>query len=123
MVSDGASEFIGKVWPRSGFVGLSWGSDAVKLYANPWEYTDDPRGSRTTFVITGVTRDVWGSPLGLCTVKLFNTALDELQDTQTSGSDGVFRVTTVKPDEHYIMAYKADSIDVCGVTVNTITGL
>lgn len=123
VVDDIESEFIGKAWPRSSMLGAEVSQDGSLFAGKPWEYNDYPTGARTAWSISGVTRDVYGSPLGGCTVRLFNTALNTLQDTQVSGADGTYQLMTVYTDAHYVVAYKAGGPDVAGVTVNTLVGL
>lgn len=79
----------------------------------------------TYFRIAGTTRDASGAPLGNCVVDWFNTADDLKFDTTTSDANGLFEFRTAgqPPNAYYLVAYKAGSPDVAGVSVNTLTGV
>jgi hypothetical protein len=72
-----------------------------------------------TWSITGVTRDNAGNALGGCTVKRFRTTDDVLMSSTTSDGSGNFTLPGGFASS-YLVAYKAGSPDVAGVTVNTI---
>jgi len=78
----------------------------------------------TSFRITGTTKDSTGAALGNCIVDWFNTADDVKIDTVTSDANGLFEFRTAgqPPNAYYLVAYKAGSPDVAGVTVNTLVG-
>lgn len=83
-----------------------------------------PRNATAPFYqIGGITRDSNGAPLGGCTVELYRTDTDERLLTTVSDANGVYLFTNARPGiTHYVVAYKAGSPDVMGVTVNTLTG-
>lgn len=71
--------------------------------------------------IVGITRDNVGNPLGGCTVKRFRTSDDVLLSSTTSDGSGNYSLPG-DTSPSYLVAYKAGSPDVAGVTVNTIVG-
>jgi len=74
----------------------------------------------TNPLITGITRDGAGSPLGFCQVQLFRTVDDSFRFEVQSDANGSY---TVRPDcggPFYIVAYRADAPDLAGTTVNTL---
>lgn len=88
-----------------------------------WEGYDLTGGAMYRFAISGVTRDVNGSPLGGVTVKMFRTSTDEMVGSVVSDPLGNYFVTSpYYPDTHYIVMYKAGFPDVFGTTVNTLIG-
>lgn len=75
------------------------------------------------YLISGVTRDVNGNPLGGCTVKLYTTVDDV--ERYTTVSDGAGNFSFSVPSNGwtwYAVAYLAGSPDVAGTTVNTLVG-
>jgi hypothetical protein len=72
-------------------------------------------------VITGVTKDSAGTPLGNCVVQLFRTLLDALVEEKTSDASGNFSFYNPASGPFYIVAYKAGAPDVAGTTLNTLT--
>jgi hypothetical protein len=115
-------------WPRAR--GLdSTGNDMLEaLYYDRPEIT---KGRQSRMGISGVTRDVYGSPLGSCLVKLFKTAdglfpgtkdtkIDEMTSDPTTGA--YLLSTPYYPDTHYVVSYKVGTPDVEGTTVNTLIG-
>lgn len=75
------------------------------------------------YAISGVTRDSAGAVLGTCVIDLFLTETDLKIDTTTSDANGVFEFRSTAPiTNYYMVAYKAGSPDVAGVTANTLTG-
>lgn len=77
----------------------------------------------TQFFISGITKDSSGTPIGSCTVKLFRTSDDLLQQTTISDpTTGVYSFGAVGSANMYVVAYKAGSPDVAGTTVNTLVG-
>lgn len=72
-------------------------------------------------VITGITRDSAGNPLGTCVVQCFRTADDYFIAQTTSDSSGAFAVVATGTGPFYLVAYKAGSPDVAGTTVNTLS--
>lgn len=71
-------------------------------------------------VITGVTRDSAGNPLGTCIVDCFRTSDDQKMATTTSNASGAFTIVAPGPGPFYLVAYKAGATDVAGTTVNTL---
>lgn len=78
----------------------------------------------TSFQIAGTTKDATGTPLGNCTVHLFNTVTDVLLQVVQSDATGAFTFRGVgqPPDAYYLVAYKQGSPDVAATSVNTLTG-
>lgn len=126
----GAPSWDSGYWPGgSGLIGnqgTDWGMTGITGTATGglfWEQIEITRGANGRFLVTGVSRDQYGSPIASCTVRLFHTSDNILQDTQTSDASGNFTVSTpYYPDTHYIVAYKSGSPDVEGTTVNTLIG-
>lgn len=111
------SSFETDWWPRGG--NLSDGGAIIE--AAWWGEFDQYGGAASRFGLTGVTRDALGSPIALCTVKLFRTSDDVLLDTQVSDANGNFVLNTpYYPDAHYMVAHKSGSPDVDGVTANNL---
>lgn len=114
----------GPWWPRSaGFVG-DLGLDVGLLAAVLWGEYDQAGGSSSSYAFVGVTRDVYGSILGGCTVKCFRTSDDLLISQVVSDAiSGQFTAPTpYYPSTHYLVSYKAGSPDVQGTTPNTLIG-
>lgn len=89
-----------------------------------FEATDQTRGHNYRFGVIGVTRDVYGSPLGGVTVKLFRTSTDELVHNTVSDPSGNYAVSTPFYGEgHYIVTYKTGAPDVFGSSPNNLTGV
>lgn len=76
-----------------------------------------------SLLISGVTRDQGGAPLGLCAVHLFRTSDDAEIAQTTSAANGSFSFAAATGVAYYIVAYLAGSPDVTGATVNTLTGV
>lgn len=117
--------FANAYWPGGGRdISDSGGVHTDMIAAIVWETPRYIMGSSGRWGVTGVTRDVFGSPLGSVVVKLFRTADDSLQSTATSDPiTGAYLLTTpFYPDTHYVVARKVGSPDVQGVTVNTLIG-
>jgi hypothetical protein len=88
-----------------------------------YEWPEITSGANGRYGFAGVTRDLYGSPLGGCVVKLFLTADDSKVDQVISDSLGNFLITTpFYPNTHYMVTYKAGIPDVTGATVNTLIG-
>jgi hypothetical protein len=75
------------------------------------------------FVISGVTKDATGAPLGGVAVELFNTATDVREQAMVSDAGGNYAFTVDKTQFWYLSAYKSGAPDVAGSTVNTLVGL
>ncbi len=108
-------------WGSTGFVGAS--VDGLGMWGSLWyESPEMTRGQNSRLGIQGVTRDVYGSVLGSCTVKLFRTSDDAKIDQIVSDPNtGAYLVSTpYYPDAHYVVTYKAGSPDVFGTSANTL---
>jgi hypothetical protein len=78
--------------------------------------------AQPNFLISGITKDATGAPLGNCDVHLFRTS-DDLEVGQTvSDPTGAFAFYVAPGVQFYCVAYKAGSPDVSGTTLNTVTG-
>ena len=76
------------------------------------------RKPRTPY-ITGVTRDSLGTPVPNCQVFVFKTAGEVLVAAGTSDSSGVYLLPVPSyTDNLFVVAYRADSPDIFGTTVN-----
>lgn len=73
-------------------------------------------------VISGVTKDSVGNPLGTCVVHLFRTSDDLKLGSTVSDGSGVFSLPAPLNIACYLTAYLAGSPDVEGTSVNTLTG-
>jgi hypothetical protein len=84
------------------------------------------------YVISGVTRDTAGNPLGGCTVRVFEK-MGLLRAEVVSDANGNYRVDVNGPDAidaesgelltFQCVAYLPSSPDQAGVTVNTLVGV
>lgn len=74
------------------------------------------------YTLTGVTKDSIGSALGGCTVNLFNSATNVLEQTVTSDASGNYSFVVDKTQSYYEVAYKSGAPDVAGTTVRTLQG-
>lgn len=74
------------------------------------------------YTIAGVTKDSTGVALGSCTVKLFSTATDTLEQTTTSDPGGNYSFVVDKTKVWYVVSYKTGAPDVAGTSVNTLAG-
>jgi hypothetical protein len=73
------------------------------------------------FSLSGVTRDSTGTPLGTCSVKLFEAATDIEVGQTTSDGAGAFTFRLGNNAGYfYLVAYKPGSPDVAGTSVNTL---
>ena len=112
-------------WPGAGWIEQGDAGDAGlhPLGGDWWEPFEVTRGAAYRFAFVGVTRDVYGSPLGACTVKCYRTSTDEMVGLTISDPVGNFLVTTpYYPDAHYLVCYKSGSPDVQGTSANNIIG-
>lgn len=82
-----------------------------------------PRSSRA-FIISGITKDSTGAPIGGCTVKLYTATDDVLRYTAISDlATGAYSFSVPSNGwTFYAVAYLAGSPDVAGTTVNTLKG-
>lgn len=112
-------------WGKLGSQFTGAGGVDVEVFESPYVERVEPiAGASSRYGVSGVTRDIYGSPLGGVTVKIFKTSDDSLVSTIVSDANtGAFIVTTpYYPDTHYIVTYKAGSPDTFGTSVNTLTG-
>lgn len=79
-------------------------------------------------VISGITKDSAGSPLGTVVVRIFLTSTNVLRNTVsgagslTSDANGAYGFEMNDQLASYIVAYKTQTPDVTGATVNTLVG-
>lgn len=93
----------------------SWGVNSIK--------ENIPFFEERNYTITGITKDASGVALDNCTVKLYNTATDTLEQTVSSDASGNYSFVVDKTKAWYVVSYKAGSPDVTGSTVNTLAGI
>lgn len=73
------------------------------------------------FVLTGVTKDSTGAPLGSVVIDFFDSVAKTLIASTISDSAGSYTVDLPASAVVQGVAYKAGAPDVAGVTVNTLT--
>lgn len=115
---------VDQVWPRSRMLGADYANIAPAWdnASGYWEWPVAGMGHRHPKVITGVTKDSSGNPLGGVTVQLFNSATGALVDTAISDSVGNYRLGDPNNVNSFVVAYEAGSPDVAGTTKNNLTG-
>jgi hypothetical protein len=111
-------------WPGGAGIDTDTGAVHGDMIAAVWYLQpEDISGQSSRLGLTGTTRDVYGSPLGGVTIKVFRTADDTLQGSTVSDvNDGTYLVTTPFSDGHYIVARKSGSPDVFGATDDDLLG-
>jgi hypothetical protein len=111
-----------RLWDRSGLLsGFCGAFDGINIsYAEYYEWPDYETGARSCNIISGITRDANGDPLGGCAVHAFTTSDDIEQGEAVSDINGGYALDTPRTDAHYLVAYKAGAPDVAGTSVNTI---
>ena len=111
-------------WPLSRWFGDSSGiPDSASIFVGAsWGNRVRWQGSRLFYVVQGITRDVYGTPLPNCSVRLFRTSSNEFIGVVVSDGNGWYQIVTPYNDAHYLVAYKSGTPDVEGTTVNTILG-
>ena len=110
-------------WPGGAGLYGDQSADFGCLQTVDWEEYEVCSGQSQRYGITSVTRDVYGSPLPFCTVKLYRTSDDLLVYVSTSDGNGAFSVfTPYYPDAHFLVTYKVGTPDVFGTSVNTLVG-
>ncbi len=129
---------LDSVYSLNGYKSPWWPGSQLDASGGEWlgllPSYDQPEismGANSRVAFSGVTRDVYGAPLGGVNVKLFKTddvlvpgAKDTKIDESTSDANGNFTlVSYYYPDAHYVVAYKAGPPDVEGTTVNTLVGV
>jgi hypothetical protein len=82
-----------------------------------------PIPTQANRVVSGLTKDSGGAPLGLCTVDLFNSATDIREQSVISDASGNYSFTVDPTMHYYCVAYLVGSPDVSGTTVNTLAGV
>lgn len=92
----------------------SWGPNSIKETIPIFE--------ERNYTITGITKDSSSAALSNCTVNLFDTLSNTLQQTTLSDGSGNYSFVVDKTKAWYVVAYKAGSPDVVGGTVNTLVG-
>lgn len=99
------------LWPRSqGLSGNAYEIDGTYVPDSVWyNWPRQDSGSRSCYLITGVTRDANGSILANCTVNAFTSVDNVLQGTDLSDNLGYFTVSTYSSGNHYLVAYKAST--------------
>jgi len=107
-------------WDESRYEGDEGGQYILK--GTSWGNRLNPmRGTTSRWGVFGITRDVYGSPLGFCNVFLFRTSTKELVDTDISDANGWYILhTPYYAEAHFVVAQKTAAPDVQGVTVNTV---
>lgn len=126
----GVGDFCSPWWPRAALLNDGQGYTGSILSSEAWDYFENIDGGAGYYAFTGVTRDVYGSPLGGCTVKLFKSTFvpangipaDTLMNSTVSDASGNYTVITpYYPDPHYLVVYRIGSPDTFGTTANTLT--
>jgi hypothetical protein len=76
-----------------------------------------------TLVVSGVTRDNTGAPLGGCTVKLYDTPTDTVLAQTVSDGSGNYAFNLSLYGPFYCVAYLPGSPDVAGTTIDTLVAV
>lgn len=115
-------------WPRSNFRSAGLTAAEAPLNSAPlvWDWEpymqSAPLVGQRRFIVTGTTTDRSGAALASCTVRLYETASNNVMDTGVvSDASGVYVATSPSSTTCYAVAYKSGSPDVQGTTVNTLT--
>jgi hypothetical protein len=74
------------------------------------------------YTIAGVSKDSTGAALGGCTVKLFNSTTDIMEQITISDGSGNYSFNVDKTQQYYAVFYKAGGTPVAGTTLNTLAG-
>jgi hypothetical protein len=98
--------------PAIGGIGLS----------NAGRFADVAISRPSQYVVSGVTRDATGAPLGGCTVKLFETISGLFRGYTISDANGNYAIEIAgdRGLSLFAEAYLAGSPDVAGTTINTL---
>jgi hypothetical protein len=115
-------------WPGAGR--LDTPDDAMLqdiFWSTPDLYEPKGGGTNSRYGVYGVTRDVYGTPVGGVVCKLFRTTGDLYKDvlideTISDPSGNYFLSTPFYPDAHYVVTYKTGSPDTFGSSPNTLIG-
>jgi hypothetical protein len=119
-------------WPRGGSLmqgGDGSNNDILEAAWDGGTELIEPKGggSNSRFGIYGITRDVYGTPLGDVTCKLFRTIGDLYKDvmideTVSDPSGNYFLSTPFYPETHYVVTYKVGTPDTFGSSPNNLQG-
>lgn len=108
-------------WPRSCILGESDIDTGGDQHVKGWMLLQSTKGAQARLGYQGVTRDVYNSPLGGCTVKLFRTSDDtKVTPDIVSAPDGAYVISTATYETHWIKIEKTGSPPVQGVSVSNI---
>ena len=117
LVDDGVAtaSFATCYWPGGASIDGGDGSVRPEVWAAP-PWTTSGANGRLGFV--GVTRDVYGSALGDCTVRCSRTSTNELVSQVTSDANGNYIATTPYNDGHYLVVHKTSTV--AGASVDNL---
>ena len=73
-----------------------------------------------TYTLQGVCRDVNNAVVPSAVVKVFDTATDTLQGSDTTDGSGNYTVSLSIDGPLYAVAYHANAPDIAGTTLNTL---
>jgi len=79
-----------------------------------------PYYEERNYLVSGVTKDSTGAALGGCTVKLFNSATNIMEQTVISDASGNFSFNVNKTQTWYLVSFKAGAPEVAGVSNNAL---
>lgn len=118
------AHFESEWWPaRSSMMG-GWDGEPSNLLlgeAQWWGWPQTRSGCNGRLGFVGYTRDAYGSPVGGCTVRCFNTATNELVSTVTSDANGFYIATTPYGGAHYLVVHKSGTPEIAGASISTLT--
>ena len=98
------------------------GGMMTEAWQEDWFFEVRYSGVKARKLISGVTKDASGVPLGGCTVDLFRTSTNEMVDSVVSDAAGNYKAGSPYEGAHYCVAYKTGSPDVFGTSKNTLGG-
>lgn len=106
----------GAIWSNSSLQGGSYSLSTVRWATAPHRY-----GSQSMKKFIGTTRDSTGATLGGAVVHAHLTPDGSFVGKVTADAGGYFELCSKYPDtNHYLVAYKSDSPDVAGTSLNTL---
>jgi hypothetical protein len=111
-------------WPRNSICGDDGaGNMRGPMMAQGWgEWQKGGRGNGSVKFIMGQCFDAGSLGVSGAIVQGFLTANDQIVGETTADSNGRYELGTPYPGaQHYLVAYRAGSPDICGTTVNTLT--
>lgn len=118
------AHFESEWWPsRSSLMG-GWDGEPSNLLLGEtqwWSWPSTRSGCNGRLGFVGYTRDAYGSPVGRCTVRCFNTATNELVSTVTSDANGFYIATTPYANAHYLVVHKSGTPEIAGASISTLT--